>query len=59
MSKKLFVNINELRKLTGLSEWFIRQNIDEIPHIKTGKKYLFNVEQVENYLLNKAKDGEK
>ena len=59
MAKKLFVNIDALNKATGLSKWYIRTHIEDIPHINAGKKYLFNIEQVEEYLLNKAKGGEQ
>ena len=46
-----FCNINEAVRRTGLSEWFIRQNIKNIPHCKSGKKYMINVEGLVEYAL--------
>ena len=46
-----FCNINEAVRRTGLSEWFIRKNIKDIPHCKSGKKYLVNVEGLMEYAL--------
>ena len=46
-----FCNINEAARRTGLSAWFIRQNIKDIPHCKSGKKYLISVKGLEAYAL--------
>lgn len=46
-----FCNINEAARRTGLSAWYIRQNIKDIPHCKSGKKYLVNVEGLLEYAL--------
>ena len=46
-----FCNINEAARRTGLSAWFIRQNIKDIPHCKSGKKYLVSIKGLEEYAL--------
>jgi excisionase family DNA binding protein len=46
-----FCNITEAARRTGMSEWFIRQHIGEIPHCKSGKKYLIHVEGLMEYAL--------
>lgn len=46
-----FCNITEAVRRTGLSEHFIRKNIKSIPHCKSGKKYLVNVEGLMEYAL--------
>lgn len=49
-----FCNINEAARRTGLSAWFIRENIKDIPHCKSGKKYMVNVEGLMEYALKKS-----
>lgn len=46
-----FCNINEAARRTGLSAYFIRQNIDNIPHCKSGKKFLISVDGLLEYAL--------
>ena len=46
-----FCDINEAARRTGLSAWFIRENIKSIPHCKSGKKYMVNVEGLMEYAL--------
>ena len=45
----MFVSIKEAVKITGLSEYFIRQNLKAgvIPHIKTGNKIMLNMPRLE------------
>ena len=39
-----FLNIVDASKKTGLSTCFIRKNIKDIPHCKSGKKYMIYVD---------------
>ena len=59
MSKTLptFANINDTAERTGISAWFIRTNMDKIPHIKSGKKYLIHVPKFEEWLLEQCEIG--
>ena len=50
----MFVNIETISQITGLTVWFFRKNIDEIPHLKSGNKFMFNPEQVTQFLLAKS-----
>lgn len=56
MSKTLptFANIIDTSERTGISAWFIRNNMDKIPHIKSGKKYLIHVPKFEEWLLEQC-----
>lgn len=56
MSKTLptFANINDTSERTGISVYFIRNNMDKIPHIKSGKKYLIHVPKFEEWLLEQC-----
>ena len=54
-----FASILETSRRTGISEWFIRQNMEKIPHIKSGKKYLIHVPKFEEWLLAQCKINEK
>ena len=40
MTEKQFCSIKDAAQITGLSAKFIRQNIEKIPHGKSGRKYL-------------------
>lgn len=53
-----FATINEAARRTGLSTWFIRQNIKAIPHCKSGKKYLIYMKGLEEFALNSLQTGE-
>jgi len=48
-TRPMFVSIKEAVKITGLSEYFIRQNLKAglIPHIKTGNKIMLNMPRLE------------
>lgn len=48
-TRPMFVSIKEAVKITGLSEYFIRQNLKagKIPHIKTGNKIMLNMPRLE------------
>ena len=50
-----FCNINEAARRTGLSTFFIRQNIKDIPHCKSGKKYLIHIEGLKEFALKTDK----
>ena len=45
MSEPRFASIRETSKLTGLSMYYIRRSVrnGEIPHIRSGEKYLINL----------------
>jgi len=53
-SEATFCNINEAARRTGLSAWFIRQNIKDIPHCKAGKKYMIHLEGLKKWALSTA-----
>lgn len=50
-----FCNINEAARRTGLSTCFIRKNIKDIPHCKSGKKYLIHIDGLKEYALKTDK----
>lgn len=50
-----FCNISEAARRTGLSTCFIRKNIKDIPHCKSGKKYLIHIEGLKEFALNTDK----
>lgn len=50
-----FCNISEAARRTGLSKFFIRQNIEQIPHCKSGKKYLIHIEGLKEFALKTDK----
>lgn len=49
-----FCNISEAARRTGLSKFYIRQNIEKIPHCRSGNKYMVNVEGLIEYALKKS-----
>ena len=49
-----FCNIDEASERTGLSGWLIRQNIKDIPHIKSGKKYMIHIDGLMKWALTQA-----
>lgn len=53
-----FCNINEAARRTGLSAWYIRQNINEIPHVKSGKKYMIQMKGLEEFVSKSLMTGE-
>lgn len=54
MGRKML--IKEAAKATGLSEWDLRQRArtGRIPVLKSGNRYIFDLELVEEYLRNEA-----
>lgn len=50
------LSIKETAKKTNLSEWYIRKLVwnNQIAFVKTGKKYLINLEKFCDYLNNQA-----
>ena len=48
-NRPIFQPIKEAVKITGLSEYFLRQNLKavNIPYIKCGKKILINMPRLE------------
>lgn len=57
MSKR--VGIKEASEILGVSKHFLytQARAGEIPCNKTGNKYLFDVEQVDEFLRNKAMEN--
>lgn len=51
MTEKQFCSIRDASKMTGLSSKFIRQNIEKIPHGKSGRKYLIYVDGLREFVL--------
>lgn len=53
--------IKNTAKLFGLSEYFIRQKVlcGEIVSVKTGNKYLVNVDKFAEYLNTHTEQGDK
>lgn len=49
MSRPIFQPIKEAVKITGLSEYFLRQNLKagKIPYIKSGNKIFINMPRLE------------
>lgn len=49
MSRPMFLPIKEAVKVTGLSEYYFRQNLKagKIPHIRCGSKILINMPLLE------------
>lgn len=58
MTVPTMVSINQARNETGLSYEFLRSLIREgkITYIKTGKKFLINLEKLVEYLENGEQD---
>ena len=49
-NKNFYYDIEDLSKKTGMSMFYIRQNIKRIPHIKSGKKFLISLSKFEEFL---------
>lgn len=45
VTRPMFLSIKEVVKVTGLSEYYLRQNIKagKVPYIKSGNKILINM----------------
>lgn len=56
MQTRKFISANELARLTGLSAAWLKREAKEkrLPHIREGRRYMFNAEAVENALLQRA-----
>ena len=54
MTKK-YMSVKEIGSYLGISRPFIYKLLKskQIPHIRLGKKYLFNIENIEKYLADK------
>jgi len=57
MTDKQFCSIKDASKLTGLSAKFIRQNIEQIPHGKSGRKYLVCMDGLKEFVLKTGGGG--
>ncbi len=55
MTEKQFCSIRDAAAITGLSEVFIRRNIEQIPHGKSGRKYLVSLEGLKTFVLKTDK----
>ena len=51
MNDKQFYSIRDVSKITGISAKFIRQNIEQIPHGKSGRKYLVSMDGLKEFVL--------
>ena len=51
MTEKQFCSIKDAAQITGLSAKFIRQNIEKIPHGKSGRKYLVCMDGLKEFVL--------
>ena len=54
MTKK-YMSVKEIGNYLGISRPFIYKLLKnkQIPHIRLGKKYLFNIENIEKYFADK------
>jgi hypothetical protein len=57
MSEKQFCSIKDASKITGISAKFIRRNIEQIPHGKSGRKYLVCLDGLKEFVLKTGKGG--
>ena len=59
--EKIFVSIREAVKITGLSEFYLRQELraGRVPYIKSGTKYLINLPAYINILNAEGGCAEK
>ena len=55
MKETEFYSIKDASKITGLSEKFIRQNIENIPHAKMRRKNLIYLDGLRAFALNTGK----
>ena len=57
MTEKQFCSIKDAAQVTGLSAKFIRQNIEKIPHGKSGRKYLVCMDGLKEFVLKTGQGG--
>lgn len=57
MTEKQFCSIKDAAQITGLSAKFIRQNIEKIPHGKSGRKYLVCMDGLKEFVLKTGQGG--
>jgi len=57
MQEKQFYSIKDAAQITGLSAKFIRQNIEKIPHGKSGRKYLVCMDGLKEFVLKTGQGG--
>ena len=57
MDIKKYVSVRKAVEITGLSEFFIRNSIrtGRVPVIKSGKKFMINMEKLNEYLARLEK----
>lgn len=57
MEIKKYVSVRKAIEITGLSEFFIRNSIrtGQVPVIKSGKKFMINMEKLNEYLARLEK----
>lgn len=55
MTTKKYMSVKEIVSYLGISRPFVYKLLKskQIPHIRLGKKYLFNIENIEKYLTDK------
>ena len=49
--EKQFYSIKDASRITGISTKFIRRNIEQIPHGKSGRKYLVCIDGLKEFVL--------
>jgi len=55
MKQTEFCSIKDASERTGLSQKFIRQNLSEIPHAKSGRKNLIYLDGLKEFALRTGK----
>ena len=61
MEKKRFLNVKELCDHISMSESYVYKMVSNksIPHIKLGTRTLFERNQIDNWVINGGRLGEK
>lgn len=54
MARRMY--LNDAAKELGVAPFFLRSKAraGEIPHLKAGNRYIFDIEQCEEFLINEA-----
>ena len=58
MKQTEFCSIKDASERTGLSQKFIRKNLEDIPHAKVGRKNLIYIDGLREFALNTGKGGD-
>jgi hypothetical protein len=59
MARRMY--LNDAAKELGVAPYFLRlrARAGEIPHLKAGNRYIFDIEQCEEFLMNEAMNNVK